>query len=240
MFKNEQKTAKSEETRRLVMEKALKIFLTKGFEKATLREISAATGMSLGSFYYYFPSKESIILAFYSQNFGVFAAAAEEAIASSPKFEKQFEAVLDARIRTMAPEREIYLQLASAATDPKSPLSPFSPETEEVRDLSIGVFYNLLKNTDLKAPKTIAPYMPHILWFAMMGLVLFWTFDKSPNQRNTQKLIPMLAKNSGRLLRAMNLPVVGKHILPFKDILELFPNLKPYEPKQKLNIGEQK
>lgn len=221
------------------MEKALTVFLAKGFEKATLREISAATGMSLGSFYYYFPSKESIILAFYSQNFGVFGSAASAAISSSRKFERQFEAVLEARIATMAPEREIYLQLASAATDPRSPLSPFSPETEEVRDLSVGVFYELLRHTDLKMPKAIAPYMPHILWFAMMGLVLFWTFDKSPGQRNTQKLIPMLANNSGRLLRAMNLPVVGKHILPFKEILELFPNLKPYEPKQKpVNIGE--
>lgn len=239
MFKKEPKTAKSEETRRLVMEKALAVFLAKGFEKATLREISAATGMSLGSFYYYFPSKESIILAFYSQNFGLFAAEAAAAMGSSTKFEKQFEAILSARISTMASEREIYLQLASAATDPKSPLSPFSPETEEVRDLSIGIFYEMLRATDLKTPKTIAAYMPHILWFAMMGLVLFWTFDKSPGQRNTQKLIPILAKNSGRLLRAMNLPVVGKHILPFKEILELFPNLKPYELKPKtVNIGD--
>lgn len=233
MFKNELKTTKSEETRKLVMEKALAVFLKKGFKNATLREISAATGMSLGSFYYYFPSKESIILAFYSQNFGVFAAAAQEAISSSNKFENQLEAVLAARIATMAPEREIYLQLASAATDPTSPLSPFSPETEEVRDLSIGIFYDMLQSTDLKSPKSIAPYMPHLLWFAMMGLVLFWTFDKSAGQKNTQKLIPILAKNTGRLLKAMNLPVVGKHILPFKEILDLFPNLKPYEPKQK-------
>ncbi len=241
MFRNEQKTKKSEETRRLVMEKALAIFLAKGFDRTTLRDLSKATGMSLGSFYYYFPSKESIILAFYDQNFASFEKAAEEAIASSNRFEKQFEAVLEARIRTMTPEREIFLQLARAATDPQSPMSPFSPETEAVRDVSIGVFHDLLQRSDLKVPKAISPYMPHLLWFTMMGVVLFWTFDKSNGQARTKQLIPVLSKNYSRLLRALNLPLVGKHILPFKEILNLFPDLKPYEPKVKttnVNIGE--
>jgi len=49
----------------------------------------------------------------------------------------------------------------------------------------------------------------------------------------------MLARNNSRLLRALNLPLVGKHILPFKEILSLFPDLKPYEPqKQNVNIGD--
>jgi AcrR family transcriptional regulator len=232
MFKNEPKTRKSEETKRLVMEKALAIFLAKGFDRTTLRDLSRATGMSLGSFYYYFPSKESIILAFYDQNFATFQAAALEAIASSRKFEAQFEAVLAARIRTMEPEREIFLQLARAATDPKSPMSPFSQQTEAVREVSVGVFYDLLQRSDLKVPKAIAPYMPHLLWFTMMGVVLFWTFDNSQGQARTRQLIPLLAKNSARLLRALSLPIVGKHILPFKEILSLFPDLKPYAPKQ--------
>lgn len=231
MFKNEQKTKKSEETRRLVMDKALAIFLAKGFDRTTLRDLSKATGMSLGSFYYYFPSKESIILAFYDENFGSFKAAAKTAIAGSRKFEQQFEALLEARIQTMTPQREIFLQLARAATDPSSPMSPFSKETEEVRDATIGIFYELLQQSDLKVPKAIAPYMPHVLWFAMMGLILFWTFDTSAGQSRTRKLIPMLARNNTRLLRALNLPLVGKHILPFKEILSLFPDLKPYEPK---------
>lgn len=242
MFRKEPKTRKSEETRRHVMEKALAIFLEKGFERTTLRDLSQTTGLSLGAFYYYFPSKESIILAFYDQNFAVFQEAAAAAISSSRKFELQFEAVLEARIRTMAPEREIFLQLARAATDPNSPMSPFSKETEAVREVSIGVFYELLQRSDLKVPRAIAPFMPHLFWFTMMGVVLFWTFDKSKGQEKTYQLIPLVAKNYARLLRALNLPIVGKHILPFKEILSLFPDLKPYEPKQprkpNVNIGE--
>jgi len=221
------------------MDKALAIFLAKGFDRTTLRDLSKATGMSLGSFYYYFPSKESIILAFYDENFVIFQNAARTAIESSRKFEQQFQAVLEARIRTMTPQREIFLQLARTATDPTSPMSPFSRETETVRDATIGIFYDLLQTSDLKVPKAIAPYMPHVLWFAMMGLILFWTFDTSAGQSRTHKLIPMLARNNSRLLRALNLPLVGKHILPFKEILSLFPDLKPYEPqKQNVNIGD--
>lgn len=239
MFKNELKTQKSQETRALVMKKALAIFLAKGFEKATLRELSKATGMSLGSFYYYFPSKESIVLAFYEENFTHFADVAQGSILASPKFEKRFEAFVKARIDTMEPEREIFLQLARSATDPKSALSPFAPETAHVRDSTIAVVHELLQGSDLKAPKALAPYLPTLLWLAMMGVVLFWTFDESPGRSRTYKLIPMLAKHLGRMLRAMSLPLVGKHILPLTEILTLFPSLKPYQPKT-VNIGDPK
>lgn len=240
MFKTTSKTPKSEETRRLVMQKALEIFLQRGFDKSTLRELSKATGMSLGSFYYYFPSKESIVLAFYQENFSRFRAEAALAIASNRQFEKQLNAILEARIRTMEPEREIYLQLSRSATDPRSPLSPFSPETEEVRNATIAVFFDLIQDSDIKVPKAIAPFLPHLLWMAMMGVILFWTFDSSRGQSRTHRLIPMLSRHLTRFLRALNLPLVGKHILPFKEILTLFPELKPYEPGSKnANIGEQ-
>jgi len=219
------------------MDQALRTFLEKGFERTTLRDLSRATGMSLGAFYYYFPSKESIILAFYEENFGVFRADARERLRAETKFERLFAAVLDSRIRTMTPEREIYLQLASAATDPKSALSPFSENTREIRNATVGIFHELIERSDLRAPKALAPYLPHLLWFAMMGVVLFWTFDRSADQERTRKLIPMLARHTARLLAAMNLPLVGKHILPFKEILSLFPDLKPYDPKL-VNIGE--
>ncbi|MGZ3650869.1 MAG: TetR/AcrR family transcriptional regulator [Bdellovibrionota bacterium] len=240
MFKNtESKNSKGEATRRHLMDQALKIFLSRGFEKTTLRDLQKATGLSLGSFYYYFPSKESIIFAFYEENFSHFK---EEAIKclerGGTRFDDLFEAVLETRIRTMAPQREIFLQLASAATDPQSPLSPFSPSTEEVRNATIGIFHGLVARSDIKVPRTIAPYLPHLLWFAMMGVILFWTFDQSPGQSRTLKLIPILSRNTSRLLRALNLPIVGKHILPFKEILALFPDLKPYEPK--INIGATK
>lgn len=152
------------------------------------------------------------------------------------RFEKLFTAVLETRLRTMAPQREVYLQLASAATDPASPLSPFSKETSEIREATVGIFYELIARSDLKAPRALAPYLPHLLWFAMMGVILFWTFDKSSGQERTFKLAPMLAKHTARLLSAMNLPLVGKYVLPFKEILSLFPELKPYEPKLKEGV----
>jgi AcrR family transcriptional regulator len=239
MFKNEtDKTTKGEATRRRLMDLAMETFLAKGFQRTTLRDLSKATGLSLGSFYYYFPSKESIIIAFYEENFASFREEAITSFGKEKKFEKLFEGVLETRIRTMTPEREIFLQLSSSATDPESPLSPFSPSTEVVRNATIGIFYELGLRSDLKVPRTIAPYLPHLLWFSMMGVIFFWTFDRSPGQERTHKLIPILSRNTARLLRALALPIVGKHILPFKEILSLFPDLKPYQPT-KLNIGDQ-
>ena len=41
------------------------LFREKGFDATTIREIAARTGLSLGATYYYFPSKESIVAAYY-------------------------------------------------------------------------------------------------------------------------------------------------------------------------------
>src|SRR6266850_2650368 len=51
--------AASEETRRQILETALALFRERGFEDTTMRDVAARAGLSLGSAYYYFKSKEA-------------------------------------------------------------------------------------------------------------------------------------------------------------------------------------
>ena len=62
------KTQKSEETRALILSTALALFREQGFEKTTMREIAAEAGVALGATYYYFASKDALVLAFYAQS----------------------------------------------------------------------------------------------------------------------------------------------------------------------------
>ena len=43
------------------------LFREKGFEPTTMRDIAAKAGVALGGAYYYFSSKDAIVLAFYSE-----------------------------------------------------------------------------------------------------------------------------------------------------------------------------
>src|SRR5215472_9700521 len=68
MFKQLQATkfrAGSSETRAHILQTALDTFRTRGMDAATMREIAKAAGVALGAAYYYFPSKEAIVLAYY-------------------------------------------------------------------------------------------------------------------------------------------------------------------------------
>ena len=58
---------KSEATRARILECALAIFRERGFENSTMREIAKAAGVAVGAAYYYFDSKNAIVMAFYQR-----------------------------------------------------------------------------------------------------------------------------------------------------------------------------
>jgi TetR/AcrR family transcriptional regulator, acrAB operon repressor len=58
-----QREEKSERSRRLVLDAALKLFSKRGFGATSVREIAETAGVSIGNVYHHFPDKESIFHA---------------------------------------------------------------------------------------------------------------------------------------------------------------------------------
>ncbi|MFG2335505.1 TetR family transcriptional regulator [Streptomyces yangpuensis] len=52
---------KKAQTRRTIQERALRLFLTQGFENTTVEQIAAEAGVSHMTFFRYFPTKESVV-----------------------------------------------------------------------------------------------------------------------------------------------------------------------------------
>ena len=59
--------SKAEQTRSRILTAALELFRRRGFDPTTMREIAAEAGVALGSAYYYFASKETLVMAFYER-----------------------------------------------------------------------------------------------------------------------------------------------------------------------------
>ena len=59
------RTAKGEQTRAAIFEAALDLFRAQGYDATTMRAIAQRAGVSLGSSYHYFRSKEHLVLEFY-------------------------------------------------------------------------------------------------------------------------------------------------------------------------------
>lgn len=54
---------RSEETRSRILESAIKLFSTRGYNKASVDHICAEAGISKGAFYHHFKSKQALFLA---------------------------------------------------------------------------------------------------------------------------------------------------------------------------------
>jgi AcrR family transcriptional regulator len=201
------KPAKSEETRARILDAAIELFRARGFESATMREIAAAAGVATGAAYYYFDSKDAIVLAFYDRAARQLEPLLEEALAGGCDFESRLRALIEVKLRYFAPERGLLRALA-AHTDPEHPLSPFSAQAGEIRERDIQFFEQLLVGSRLKLPSDLGPLLPRILWMYQMGLILFWIYDGSPGQKRTHALIEKSAVMVTRLIRLSGFPLL--------------------------------
>ncbi len=186
------KGKKSEETRSRILEAALLVFRERGFEKATMREIAAEAGVAVGAAYYYFDSKDAIVLAFYERSEARMHREIEAALDVIPgdgvkTLEARLKAIIGAKFSTFAPNRKLLAAL-TAHTDPEHPLSPFSKETAAIRDQDVGSFERAVRESGVKLPKSVAPYLGRLLWMYQMGLILFWVYDRSAEQERTRLL----------------------------------------------------
>ncbi len=198
---------KSEETRARILAAALATFRERGFEKATMREIAEAAEVATGAAYYYFDSKDAIVSAFYVQAQEEMAPLLEARLARCKNLESRLRSILTQKFEYFAPNRKL-LGALSAHADPEHPLSPFSQETEPIRAADLAFFEQIVRDSGVKLPRDIQPYLPRLLWLYQMGLLLFWVYDHSPGQRRTQALLDGTLRMLVLTLRLASLPVL--------------------------------
>ncbi len=222
-YMNETKTtvSKSQVTSRRLYEISMAHFLEKGFDQTTMRDLAAAAELSLGAFYYHFPNKEAVIQRFYQQSFDSFKYACDSVFAETENIEKRLLGVIEARLKTFEGSREILIVLSRSAVDPRSPLSPFGGDQKEIREKTVSIMREMIESSDLKCEKGLRTYLPELFWMYMMGMILFWVFDESNNQKKTRDFIQQLTPQIVRLIRYTRIPLSGTVLGPLKKTLEM-------------------
>lgn len=210
------KKPKSEATRALIVETALRLFQEHGYAKTTMRAIAKEAGVSVGNAYYYFSSKEQLVQGFYDRIAELHELACEEALRTEHRFAPRLRAVMHGWLDVAAPYHEFGKQFFVNAADPDSPLSPFSSESTPARDAQIALHRRVLDGSSVKVDTELRPELPELLWLYEMGVVLFWVHDRSPNCRKTRLLVdrtvPLIDRVIGlsrlRLLRPVTREIV--------------------------------
>ena len=201
-------TSRAEDTRRKIYEAAMELFREKGFEETTMRDIAAKAGVALGGAYYYFSSKDAIVLAFYREMQETSTPLVGGALTDKKKLKERIRAVLDQRLKLLAPNRKFCAALFRHAPDGADPLSPFSEDSRLIREAAIEQMRVALEGGDVKIPADLRPQLPYLLWLYQMALIMFWLYDRSPDQQRTQHLMEKSLGLLVNLLRISSLPLM--------------------------------
>ncbi|WP_433402246.1 TetR/AcrR family transcriptional regulator [Streptomyces sp. CA-146814] len=194
------KAAKSEQTRTLILETALRLFAERGYDKTTMRAIAQEAGVSTGNAYYYFSSKEHLVQGFYDRIAGEHAAAVRPVLADEAELAGRIRGVLLVWLEVAEPYHRFAAQFFKNAADPDSPLSPFSDESVAARDGAIAIHRQALAGSDTKSDPELSPLLPELLWLMQMGLVLFWVYDRSPGAERSRRLVERTAPIAARAI----------------------------------------
>jgi AcrR family transcriptional regulator len=195
------------ETRARILEAALALFRERGFAESTMREVAARSGVATGLAYYYFASKDAIVLAFYERAKDELPERLEPAHAHRT-LAARLRALILAKFEYFTPNRRFLGALMAHAADPASPLSPFSDASRGIREFDIAHFERALTETRTAVPRDLAPHMAKILWLYQLGMLLVWIYDRSPGQARSHDLLDASLRIVIALIRLSNVPLL--------------------------------
>ncbi|WP_307624206.1 TetR/AcrR family transcriptional regulator [Streptomyces sp. V3I7] len=181
-------SSKSEQTRALILQTAMRLFQEHGYDKTTMRAIAKEAGVSVGNAYYYFGGKEHLIQGFYDRIAAEHRLAVREVLDRETGLEARLAGVLKAWLDVAQPYHEFAVQFFKNAADPDSPLSPFSPESAHAREQVLAIHREVLAGSKAKVPAELRDVLPDLMWLSQMGLVLYWVFDRTEDRERSYRL----------------------------------------------------
>ncbi len=189
------------------MAAALDLFRDQGFEKTTMREIAKAAGVATGAAYYYFDSKEAIVLAFYIQAQNEMAPRLEEAIEKAKDLRASVVGLIQVKLHYFGKSRRLMSAL-TGKVNPSDPLSPFGEYTRSIREADISFFDKALTMAKSRIPDDLRKHLPGLLWLYQMGIVLYWIFDNSSSQKTTHSILDKSAGLLVTLIQISSFPLL--------------------------------
>jgi AcrR family transcriptional regulator len=215
-------TPKAEETGLRILESALALFREEGYDAATMRDIAQKAGVATGAAYYYYPSKDAIVMDFYQRSCAEMQPKIGTALENVAGLENRLRELIRVKIAYFAPNRGVLRALLRNGADPKYPLSPFSVQTKQIRDTDLAWFQRILVDCGMRIPRDLEPQLPGVLWFFQMGMIFFWVIDESPDQARTARLLDLATKSVATLVRLSTLPLmrpVRKTVLQLIEVV---------------------
>jgi AcrR family transcriptional regulator len=170
-------------TRRRILETALNLFRTRGFNGTTTRDIAAAAEIATGTLFNYFETKEAIVAAFAEEKLTGARGAFSEANSDGELDEALF-ALVATELRYLKPLRKFMPPLLETSLSPLS--TARSTGNDSLRTDHLEIVEELARQ---RGHAELSPLALHMYWTLYTGVLIFWSSDKSPKQEDTLALL---------------------------------------------------
>lgn len=214
MFKS---AAKAEDTRTHILNAALQLIRERGFDATTMRDIANASSLSLGAAYYYFPSKEAIVLAYYEQVQRQHRERVRAALPEATGLRARLGVLMHSKQEIIAEDRKILGALLRYIGEPGSPVSVLARPTENIREDVRRLTVEAIG--DYPMAGELRDLVVNALWGMQMALILYSLYDYSPGQARTHRLIDDCLDLFVELLELASNPALEPMAGPLRDRL---------------------
>jgi AcrR family transcriptional regulator len=224
MVKNDPTTDKGEQTRRHIFQCALGLFREKGFDATTMQDVASRADVAKSATYYYFPSKEAIIQAYYESVQADQERLCAEVFARTGNLKARLRSAMHTKFDLAREDRKLLGVVFRYTGEPDHPLSCLGKGTAEIRRRSADVFREAIAGE--KLPNDLELLLPIALWALQMGLLVMFLYDDSPEQGRTRRLADGAIDLTMKLLVLAKMPVlkpVRTKILALLRDAELLP-----------------
>jgi len=215
-------TPKAKQTRETILKTAIHLFVEKGYDDTTMRDIAAAAGCSLGLAYRYYPSKGHLVHTLYDQ----IAQEFEDHVENLPPgtLAERFDAAMRLKFELLMPYRAAFGAIIGVILSPDSGVAVLGEEAKETRSFAVRSFAKLVMGSKDAPKQPQLDQMTDLFYAGHLLMLLFWTTDRTEGTKATFDLlavtkdvlsfvrpillIPQVAKMLTRITEAMA-PVFG-------------------------------
>ena len=181
---------KKEAVQKRIVDAALALFQSKGFDQTTTKQIARKAKLAEGTIFNYFETKEDIALHFFELEVDhAIATVRDSARLRRAPLEERLFALIEAQLEFLAPYEKFIGAAFVHALRPTSKIA-FSMQALHLRNRYLAFVQELLQESEsIPAGSMLTWVAPSVFWIYYVGILLYWLNDASKGKQHTLALL---------------------------------------------------
>ncbi len=215
------KTKKALDTQNRILISALDLFREKGFDSTSMRDIADRAAVAVGASYYYYRTKEELVLSYYESECQQDIQFAQELSVQTSNFETRMKLFLFNKLERMQADRGFLNVLTKSLADTSGEAHELSEHFRLIQRKQMAAFSQLMEGSDLVVSEVILQQLPSLLWLYSVSLLMYWIKDQTPDQTATRRLIDQSLKLGFKLLRGTQFMDSSESVKQLHEVVTL-------------------